>query len=209
DAAARHRVLRRDAAEAPRAQVGALRHAPSALGTSAGAAAVFRALLRNVAPLGAKPEGAQGPDAVDARSRSVERCVPDQSAPAHAAADGRRPLHARVRSRAARRESRRSSRTRPRACRRPRRDAPRPARGAPLGNGADLAPCESRYLPALRYLSTEKVPGSIGAFGTTSSNAIVFVSPLVKVIFIVSSRSDVLSIHRSSFARFSLICFRF
>src|SRR5262249_56047662 len=93
DAAARHRVLRRDAAEAPRAQVGALRHAPSALGTSAGAAAVFRALLRNVAPLSAEPEGAQGPDAVDARSRSVERCVPDQSAPPHAPPDRPRPLH--------------------------------------------------------------------------------------------------------------------
>ena len=65
--------------------------------------------------------------------------------------------------------------------------------------------CEIRCLRALRYLSSENVPGSIGAFGTTSSNAIVFVSPLVKVIFIVSSSSDVLSIHRSSFARFSLL----
>ena len=72
-----------------------------------------------------------------------------------------------------------------------------------------VSPCEIRCLRDLRYLSSENVPGSIGAFGTTSSNAIVFVSPLVKVIFIVSSSSDVLSIHRSSFARFSLICFRF
>src|SRR5205085_6918801 len=65
-AAAGDRVLRGDAAEASRAQVGALRHASSALGTGARAAAVLRPLLRDVAPLGAESEGPQGPDAVDA-----------------------------------------------------------------------------------------------------------------------------------------------
>src|SRR5262249_10214069 len=80
--------------------MGALRHAPPLVGAGARPAAVLRALLRNLAPLGAEPEGPQGPDAVDARGRSLERDVPDQGAPADAAPDGRRPLHARVRSRA-------------------------------------------------------------------------------------------------------------
>src|SRR5262249_43743197 len=202
------------------------------------------------------------------RGRSLERDVPDQGAPADAAPDGRRPLHARVRSRAAGREPRRPPVTvaRGRRCRR--RDAAgaalgkqrarservshreaeqrrqaesardRPATRASrtkkaaentnrtsdrvcvlqrlfssvrrlakpaVGRGRSLLvlcssaalceirclrPLRYRCLRTLRYRSSENAAGSIGAFGTTSSNAIVLVSPLVKVIFIVSSSSD-------------------
>ena len=55
DAAARHGVLRGDAADAARAPVVAFRHAPSAVGAGARPAAVLRAVLRDVAAIGAEP----------------------------------------------------------------------------------------------------------------------------------------------------------
>ncbi len=59
DAAAGHRLLRGDAAADPRAAVVAVRHAPPALGAGARAGALLRAVLRDVAAVGAEPARAQ------------------------------------------------------------------------------------------------------------------------------------------------------
>ena len=73
DAAAGHRLFRRDAAAAARAPLVAFRHAPSALGAGARAGAFLRAVLRDLAAVGAEPEGAQAPLAVAARGRPAQR----------------------------------------------------------------------------------------------------------------------------------------
>src|SRR5262249_52054590 len=105
DAAARHEVLRRHARDAPGAPLVALRHAPPALGAAARSAALLRALLRDVAAVGAQPERPQGASAVDARSGSVQRAVPDRGAAPNAEADGRRALPGGVRPGAFRRRA--------------------------------------------------------------------------------------------------------
>src|SRR5688572_33505238 len=76
DAAARYVVLRSDAPPAARSTLGALRHAPCAVGTLARRPPVFRVVLRNVAPFGVEPARAQEPLAVDARGRSAPCAVP-------------------------------------------------------------------------------------------------------------------------------------
>ncbi len=76
DAAAGDVVLRGDAAAGGVAALVALRHAPSALGAGARARAVLRAVLRDVAPLGAESARPQEPLAVDARGRPEEYAVP-------------------------------------------------------------------------------------------------------------------------------------
>ena len=76
DAAARHGLLRRDAAAAARAAMGAFRHAPPALGAGARRRAVLRALLRDVAPLGAEPARPEELVALAARGRDPQRVVP-------------------------------------------------------------------------------------------------------------------------------------
>ena len=86
--------MRRHAA---RAALVALRHASPALGAGARAGALLRAVLRDVAPVGAQPEGAQAAVAVAARGRPAQRAVPDAGAPAHAAHDGPGALPRRIR----------------------------------------------------------------------------------------------------------------
>ena len=75
DPAARHARTSKQCGRASRAAMVALRHAPSAVGTRARRGAVLRAVLRNLAALGAQPARPQVAVAVDARGRSVElRC---------------------------------------------------------------------------------------------------------------------------------------
>ena len=64
-----------------------------------GAAAVFRALLRDLAPLRAQPGWPQERLAVAAAGRAAQRDVPDESAVAHAADDGPAALRGGIRSR--------------------------------------------------------------------------------------------------------------
>ena len=58
------------------AAMGAVRHAPPALGAGARPAAVLRAVLRDVAPVGAEPARPQERVAVAAPGRSAQRDVP-------------------------------------------------------------------------------------------------------------------------------------
>ena len=73
DAAAGHRLLRGDAPAAAGAAMVAVRHAPSAVGAGARAGALLRALLRDLAAVGAESARPQEPVAVAARGRPAQR----------------------------------------------------------------------------------------------------------------------------------------
>ena len=65
--------------DAAGAALGRLRHAPRAVGAGARARAVLRAVLRDVAAIGAEPARPQEPVAMAARGRSAERLVSDRA----------------------------------------------------------------------------------------------------------------------------------
>ena len=53
-----------------------------------------------------------------------------------------------------------------------------------------VSTCHARTAPSSGYFGSTNAPGGSGPFSTTSSNVIVFVSPLANVIRMVLSNID-------------------